>query len=170
MLLSAISVPRPGVTPYDRALTDLVGELHLQRAIPRALGRARREVLPQRRRPSHHPLVGDLTLSYEALKIPADPGQTIVAYTAEPDSPSQQAGPVLKLDVDAGRSDLPTSDYHTRVSSSPAAGIPNTSAPVTLSTHQPNLRIRRRATLARRRTRPLHGPLAITEAVPGNER
>jgi transcriptional regulator with XRE-family HTH domain len=28
---------------------------------------------------------------YDALEIPADPGQTIVAYTSEPDSPSQQA-------------------------------------------------------------------------------
>ena len=36
-------------------------------------------------------LVGELTPNYDALEIPADPGQTIVAYTAEPDSPSQQA-------------------------------------------------------------------------------
>jgi hypothetical protein len=41
--------------------------------------------------PFHHPLVGDLTLNYDALEITADPGQTIVAYTAEPDSASQQA-------------------------------------------------------------------------------
>jgi hypothetical protein len=39
----------------------------------------------------HHPLVGDLTLDYDALEIPADPGLTIIAYTAQPDSPSQQA-------------------------------------------------------------------------------
>jgi MmyB-like transcription regulator ligand binding domain len=37
------------------------------------------------------PLVGDLTLNYDALELPADPGQTIVAYTAEPGSPAQQA-------------------------------------------------------------------------------
>ena len=38
--------------------------------------------------PFHHPLVGDLTLSYEALQLTADIGLTLVVYTAEPDSPS----------------------------------------------------------------------------------
>jgi hypothetical protein len=41
--------------------------------------------------PFCHPLVGDLTLNYEALDLTADIGLTIVVYTAEPDSPSQQA-------------------------------------------------------------------------------
>src|SRR5919106_428153 len=35
--------------------------------------------------PFHHPLVGDLTLSYEALQLTADIGLTLVVYTAEPD-------------------------------------------------------------------------------------
>ncbi len=39
----------------------------------------------------HHPIVGDLTLAYEALELPADPGLTIFAYTAEPNSPSHDA-------------------------------------------------------------------------------
>ena len=33
----------------------------------------------------------DLTLSYEALELPADPGLTIFAYTAEPNWPSHDA-------------------------------------------------------------------------------
>jgi hypothetical protein len=41
--------------------------------------------------PFHHPLVGDLTLSYDALELPADPGQTISAYTAEPGTPAHDA-------------------------------------------------------------------------------
>jgi MmyB-like transcription regulator ligand binding domain len=41
--------------------------------------------------PLHHPLAGDLALAYDTLEIAADPGQTIVAYTAEPGTPSQQA-------------------------------------------------------------------------------
>jgi hypothetical protein len=45
--------------------------------------------------PFHHPLVGELTLNYDALELPADPGQTIVAYTAEPGSPAQQAFDLL---------------------------------------------------------------------------
>ena len=41
--------------------------------------------------PFRHPIVGDLTLDYDALEIPADPGLTIVAYSAEPDSAAQLA-------------------------------------------------------------------------------
>ncbi|MGH3100475.1 MAG: transcriptional regulator, partial [Thermoleophilia bacterium] len=41
--------------------------------------------------PFHHPLVGDLTLDYDVLELPADPGQTIVAYGAEPGSPARHA-------------------------------------------------------------------------------
>jgi len=39
----------------------------------------------------HHPLAGDLTLAYERLEVPADPGLAIVTYSAEPGSPSELA-------------------------------------------------------------------------------
>lgn len=39
----------------------------------------------------HHGVVGDLSLTYEALEAPGDPGQTIFVYMAEPNSPSQEA-------------------------------------------------------------------------------
>lgn len=39
----------------------------------------------------HHPNAGDLTLIYEDLDIAADPGQTILVFTAEPDSESESA-------------------------------------------------------------------------------
>ncbi|TDO49056.1 helix-turn-helix protein [Kribbella sp. VKM Ac-2527] len=42
----------------------------------------------------HHPLVGDLTVEYESVVLPADPDQTLCIYTAEPNSPSEAA---LKL-------------------------------------------------------------------------
>jgi hypothetical protein len=38
-----------------------------------------------------HPVVGDLDLPYESLPLPAEPGQSIVAYTAAPGSPSEDA-------------------------------------------------------------------------------
>jgi hypothetical protein len=41
--------------------------------------------------PFHHPLVGDLDLTYEALEPTADVGLTIVVYAAQPGSPSQEA-------------------------------------------------------------------------------
>lgn len=39
----------------------------------------------------HHPLVGELTLAYESLDLPADAGLTIVTYSAEPGSASEAA-------------------------------------------------------------------------------
>jgi hypothetical protein len=38
-----------------------------------------------------HPLVGELTLTYENLALPADPGLAVVAYSAEPGSRSEEA-------------------------------------------------------------------------------
>ena len=38
----------------------------------------------------HHPLVGDLTLDYEALELAGDAGQRILVDTAEPASPSAE--------------------------------------------------------------------------------
>jgi hypothetical protein len=43
----------------------------------------------------HHPVVGDLELSYEAMELPADPGLALHVYTAEPGSPSADALTVL---------------------------------------------------------------------------
>ncbi|MEV4561933.1 helix-turn-helix transcriptional regulator [Kitasatospora sp. NPDC049285] len=39
----------------------------------------------------HHPLVGDLELSYETLRAADDPDQALVTYAAEPGSPSHDA-------------------------------------------------------------------------------
>lgn len=36
----------------------------------------------------HHPAVGDLTLAFEALPVPNDPGLTITTLSAEPGTPS----------------------------------------------------------------------------------
>ena len=44
----------------------------------------------------HHPIVGDLDLSFEALELPADPGLRINVYTAEPGTPSEDALKVLE--------------------------------------------------------------------------
>ncbi|MEA2228882.1 MAG: hypothetical protein QOF04_2512 [Solirubrobacteraceae bacterium] len=39
----------------------------------------------------HHPVVGDLELSYESMELSADSGLTLSVYTAEAGSASQQA-------------------------------------------------------------------------------
>ena len=81
-----------GRDPYDRALTDLIGELSTRSPEFRTRWAAH-DVKYYRSgvQPFRHPIVGDLTLDYDALEIPADPGLTIVAYSAEPDSAAQLA-------------------------------------------------------------------------------
>jgi transcriptional regulator with XRE-family HTH domain len=81
-----------GRAPDDRALTELVGELSV--CSPQFRVRWAAHDLDYYRsgvQPFHHPLVGDLTLDYDVLELPADPGQSIVAYSAEPGSPAREA-------------------------------------------------------------------------------
>lgn len=42
-----------------------------------------------------HPLVGELTVAYEALPLPDDADQTLFLYTVEPGSESQRAMSLL---------------------------------------------------------------------------
>jgi transcriptional regulator with XRE-family HTH domain len=81
-----------GRDPYDRDLTDLVGELSM-RSEDFRLRWASHDVGQYRSgtQPFHHPLVGDLTLNYEALELTAEIGLTLIVYTAERSSPSQEA-------------------------------------------------------------------------------
>jgi hypothetical protein len=39
----------------------------------------------------HHPVVGELELSYETMELSADDGLGVAIFTAEPGSASQQA-------------------------------------------------------------------------------
>jgi transcriptional regulator with XRE-family HTH domain len=81
-----------GRDPYDRDLTTLVGELSMRSDDFRERWAAHdvREYQAGIQR-FRHPLVGELTLAYEALKLAADVDQILIAYTAEPDSPSSEA-------------------------------------------------------------------------------
>jgi hypothetical protein len=81
-----------GRNPYDRTLSDLIGLLSTRSEEFRVLW-ASHDVRFHRTgtKRFHHPLVGEITLAYEALELPADPGLTIVTYSAEPGSPSEQA-------------------------------------------------------------------------------
>ena len=81
-----------GRDPYDRALSDLIGELSMRSEEFRVRWAAHNVRFHRTGvKRFHHPLVGDLTLAYEGLDLPGDPGQTIFAYTAEPNSPSHDA-------------------------------------------------------------------------------
>jgi transcriptional regulator with XRE-family HTH domain len=81
-----------GRNPYDRALSDLVGLLSTRSEEFRVRW-ASHDVRFHRSgtKRFHHPLVGDLTLAYEGLELPADAGLTLVTYSAEPGSTSEAA-------------------------------------------------------------------------------
>lgn len=81
-----------GRDPYDKRLTDLIGELST-RSDEFRIRWAAHNVKFHRTgtKRFHHPVVGDLTLTFEALELAADPGQRLNIYTAEPGSPSQDA-------------------------------------------------------------------------------
>jgi transcriptional regulator with XRE-family HTH domain len=81
-----------GRNPYDRGLTDLVGELSTRSEAFRTWWASHNVRLHRTStKQMHHPVVGELELTGEALALPADAGLTIITYTVEPDSASEQA-------------------------------------------------------------------------------
>ncbi|WP_457101704.1 helix-turn-helix transcriptional regulator [Microbacterium sp. P5_E9] len=85
-----------GRNPYDKRLSDLVGELSTRSERFRTLWAAHNVRFHRTGvKHLHHPVVGDLELSYEAFELPSDPGLTMQTYTAEPGTPSADALKVL---------------------------------------------------------------------------
>jgi hypothetical protein len=78
--------------PYDRGLSDLVGELSTRSEEFRTRWAAH-DVRQHITGIKHfrHPVVGELSLTYDRLELVADPGLTMFAYTAEPGSRSAEA-------------------------------------------------------------------------------
>jgi transcriptional regulator with XRE-family HTH domain len=88
----AILRSEAGRNPYDRDLTSLIGELSTQSEPFRtkwAAHNVRFHDTGTKR--LHHPIVGDVELTYEAMELSADSGLTMFAYTAEPGTKSEQA-------------------------------------------------------------------------------
>ena len=84
-----------GRDPHDRELSDLVGELATQSEAFRTRWAAHNVRFHNTGvKHFHHPVVGELSLSFNRLDLAADPGLTIFTYTAEPGSRSEEA---LKL-------------------------------------------------------------------------
>ena len=87
----AILRAEAGRDPYDRRLSDPIGELSTRSGEFRVRWAAHNVKFHRTgTKTLHHPVVGPLTLAYEALELPGDSGQRILAYTAEPGSPSQE--------------------------------------------------------------------------------
>jgi transcriptional regulator with XRE-family HTH domain len=81
-----------GRDPYDKRLTDLIGELSTRSDEFRVRWAAHNVKFHRTgTKRFHHPVVGEVTLNFEALELAADPGQRLNVYTAEPGSPSHDA-------------------------------------------------------------------------------
>jgi transcriptional regulator with XRE-family HTH domain len=88
----AILRSEAGRDPHDRDVSDLVGELsaHSDEFRTRwATHHVRIHRTGVKR--VHHPIVGDLNLTFEMLQLSADPGLNFLTYSAEPGTPSEEA-------------------------------------------------------------------------------
>ena len=83
------SRPGCGRDPHDKTLHDLIGELSTRSELFRTRW-ASHNVRLHHTGVKHlrHPVVGALTLDYDAMELPADTGLTVITYSAEPASPS----------------------------------------------------------------------------------
>ncbi len=79
-----------GRDPYDKALTDLIGEL-CTRSDGFRTRWAAHDVRVHRTGIKHirHPVIGELHLTFEVLDLAADEGLSLVAYGAEPGTASE---------------------------------------------------------------------------------
>ena len=81
-----------GRDPHDRDLSDLVGELSTQSAEFRTRWAAHNVRFHDTGvKDLHHPMVGDITLTYNRMEVAADHGQMLMVWTAEPQSKSAEA-------------------------------------------------------------------------------
>jgi transcriptional regulator with XRE-family HTH domain len=81
-----------GRHPDDPELASLIGELSMKSEVFRRWW-AHHDVKEKAHgtKRLRHPIVGELTLSYESLALPADADQLLVIYTTEPGSESEMA-------------------------------------------------------------------------------
>ncbi|WP_328500399.1 helix-turn-helix transcriptional regulator [Streptomyces sp. NBC_00457] len=81
-----------GRNPHDKDLHDLVGELSTRSDAFRTRWgshNVRRHGTGTKR--FHHPVVGDLTVAWHGSAVDDEPDLTLLIYTAEPGSPSEEA-------------------------------------------------------------------------------
>lgn len=85
-----------GRHPHDRDLSDLVGELSTQSAEFRTRWATHNVRFHDTgTKDFHHPIVGDISLTYNRMEVSADSGLTITIWTAEPGSKSAEAVTLL---------------------------------------------------------------------------
>lgn len=81
-----------GANPYDRELTNLIGELTAKSEVFSQLWAEQKVYFhTAMTKTLYHPEVGKLELDFEAFELPGDPGQRLNMYSCEPSSPSADA-------------------------------------------------------------------------------
>jgi len=81
-----------GRDPYNREVSDLIGQLSTRSDEFRRRWAAHNvRIHTSGVKLLHHPVVGDLDLPFESIPLPADPTQSMLIYTAEPESATQDA-------------------------------------------------------------------------------
>jgi len=113
----AILRTEAGRAPYDRALSDLVGELSMRSDAFRVLW-ASHDVRAHQtgRKNIHHPVVGDLDLTYEAMTLTSERGLMLIAYSAVPGSASHDALKLLtSWTATSGSAEVRSTDQDTTI-------------------------------------------------------
>jgi transcriptional regulator with XRE-family HTH domain len=85
-----------GRDPHNRQLTELVGELATRSDAFRSRWAAHNVRLHHTgTKRFHHPVVGELSVAFNAMDLPADPGLTLTVYSAQPGSATEDKLRVL---------------------------------------------------------------------------
>ncbi|TDX02741.1 helix-turn-helix transcriptional regulator [Kribbella sp. VKM Ac-2566] len=93
--IAAMLRSEAGRNPHDKLLIELIGELSTRSEDFRTRWAAHNVRFHRTGlKKLHHPVVGDLDLTFEAMEFPAHPGLTLVVYVAPVDSPTADS---LKL-------------------------------------------------------------------------
>src|SRR5699024_1508560 len=90
--IAAMLRSEAGRHPHDQKLQDLIGELSTRSEDFRRRWAAH-DVRFHRTgvKQLHHPVVGEMELSFEAMTLSSDPDLTLLVYAAAPDTPSADA-------------------------------------------------------------------------------
>lgn len=93
--IAAMLRSEAGRNPHDKLLIELIGELSTRSEDFRTRWAAHNVRFHRTGlKKLHHPVVGDLDLTFEAMEFPAHPGLTLLAYVAPVGSPTADS---LKL-------------------------------------------------------------------------
>lgn len=119
---SSVAVLRAaaGANPFDRALSDLIGELSTRSLEFRSMW-AEHDVVEHGTGIAsiNHPVAGPMELSYEAMALNADLGLTLVAYAAAPGSESAERLALLASWAESERQETVTDGQTTKPTPNP---------------------------------------------------